>query len=144
MNLLFLLLHKSYQTTQTTQIDELSESLKNLQPNINLIVGSELLYTHDQSVYEKLRDTIDKLSNPNTGSILCVCFFTPHHINNEKQICLVLYMVYEDRGCNEASFFQQLLRRDWQTIEQIQETSFHPGTSAMVHLYKVSGHKSMK
>jgi predicted nicotinamide N-methyase len=85
----------------------------------DVIIGSELLYTHDVTVYERLRDTMLALSHAST----------------------VIVLVYEERGCRESEFVDMLCAH-YACVDEIQCVSFHPGSTPLVHLVRVSNKRA--
>lgn len=79
----------------------------------------ELLYTHNTSLYDLLCDTVVSLSKANTQVI----------------------MIYEDRGCQEKSFFHDRLAKFYANVEEVQTTTFHAGSSQLIHMYHATGFK---
>lgn len=91
-----------------------------LPPEIDLIIGSELLYSRDPAVYEALCQTVLALATARTE----------------------LLFVWEDRECDEQRFFDVLLRPHFEHIVELKRTTFNATNDrSWIHLVRVSGRR---
>jgi hypothetical protein len=110
-------------TVDGVQVVELpwgdSGAVRGVPTDVDLVLGSELLATHDGDVFKQLRDTVLAIATA------------------PKTECL---FVFEERNCNEASFFD-LLRPHFETVEELKRTKFNPSSSSWIRLLRVAGRR---
>lgn len=102
--------------------DAAALSAARLPAEIDLIIGSELLYARDMAVYESLCATVLALATARTE----------------------LLFVFEDRDCDEQRFFDALLRPHFEEIVELKRTTFNPSNErSWIHLVRVAGRRGV-